>query len=184
MKTKTFKPIAIGTDESEETRFKSNLRLKKRLINELYNYCSTFVEIEDKSILQANYYDKFILDFLDKYKNEFPPISVDKMLEQMEVNIRQIDNLCQQIEAIKIDLDTNLEAPIPDFNIYTESENQNKLFHTLQRLSKDLNSLKADFGIRLIGNGIVQGTSQALIYDWSKQQMKPNTRKILGNERG
>ena len=34
MKTKTFKPIAIGTDESEETRFKSNLRLKKRLINE------------------------------------------------------------------------------------------------------------------------------------------------------
>lgn len=181
METKTFQPIAIGKNESEETRFKSNLRLKKRLINELYDYCITFVEIEDKSTLQTNYYDKFILDFLDKYKNEFPPISVDKMLEQMEVNIKQIDALCQKIEAIKIDLDNNLKAPIPDFNIYTESEEQNKLYVTLKRLCKDINSLKG-FGIRLTGSGLTQGTQQALMYDWAKQEMIPNTRKVLGKE--
>ena len=181
METKTFQPIAIGKNESEEKRFKSQIRTKRRMIDELYDICIKYVHIEDKSTLQANYYDKFISDFLNKYKNEFPPISVDKMLEQMEVNIRKIDALCQNIQAIKIELDSNLDAPIPDFNIYTESEEQNKLYVTLKRLCKDIASLK-DFGIRITGAGLSHGTQQALMYDWGKQEMIPNTRKVLGKE--
>ena len=181
MKNKTCQPIAIGKNEAEEKRFKSQIRTKRRMINELYDICSKYVKIEDKSTLQGNFYNDFITLFLAKYQNEFPPISVNKMLEAMEVNIVKLESLCQSIQAIKIELDSNLEAPIPDFNIYTESEDQNKLYITLKRLCKDIASLK-DFGIRITGAGLTHGTQQALMYDWSKQEMIPNTRKVLGKD--
>ena len=178
---RNFQPIPVDKDESAETKFKSNVRIKQRYINELYDYATKYIDIEDKSSLQANFYDTFITAFLDKYKNEFPPISVDKMLEHMEVNIKHIDTLCQNIEAIDIKLDKELNAKTPDYNIYTETEEQNKLYITLKRLCKDINSLKG-FGIRLTGAGLVQGTQQALMYDWTKQEMMPNARKVLGKD--
>lgn len=181
MKTKTFQPIAIGKNESEEKRFKSQIRTKRRMIDELYDICSKYVKIEDKSTLQGNFYNDFITLFLAKYQSEFPPISVNKMLEAMEVNILKLEALCHNIQAIKIELDSNLEAEIPDFNIYTESEDQNKLYITLKRLCEDIAALKG-FGIRITGAGLSNGTQQALMYDWGKQEMIPNTRKVLGKE--
>jgi hypothetical protein len=103
------------------------------------------------------------------------------MLEAMEVNILKLEALCHNIQAIKIELDSNLDAPIPDFNIYTESEDQNKLYITLKRLCEDIAALKG-FGIRITGAGLSNGTQQALMYDWAKQEMIPNTRKVLGKE--
>ena len=180
MSTK-FNRLRIATDEVAAKKYNSDLRLKKRYINELHKYCSKYVTISDKSLLQSNFYDTFIQLFLDKYENEFPPISVSKMLEAMEVNTRMIDDLCKKIESIKIDLNSELEPTQKvDFSIYTENENQNKLLRTAQRLCKELNSLKADHNIRMIPQGIVQGTSQLLVYNWSEQCLSVNTRAVLG----
>jgi hypothetical protein len=182
MKSKLFKKLSIGIDESSQTQFRSNLRLKQRYINELYDYISNFVKIEDKSSLQGNFYNDFVELFLAKYQSEFPPISINKMLEAMEVNVLQIDELTKNINSIDIKLDKDLKAKEPDFNIYTETEEQNKLFRTLEKICKELASLHTQ-GIRLTPQSLVQGTQQALLYDWTKQQMMPNTRKILGDER-
>ena len=181
MKTKNFKKIAIGVDESSQTKFRSDLRLKRRYINELYDYASKFIKLENKSSLQGSFYNDFIELFLAKYQSEFPPISVNKMLEAMEVNKEYIDEMSNKINAINIELDTELNTKEPDFNIYTESEDQNKLYRTLERLCKELASLHTQ-GIRLTPQNLVHGTQQALLYDWSKQEMKPNTRKVLGKE--
>jgi len=178
---KTFQPLAIGKDEEELKRFKSRVRMKRRFIDELFDYVNKFVEVQDKVNLQGNFYDSFITMFLDKYKDKFPPISIDKMFEQMDCDIKKIDALCQNIESIDIKLDAKLEAKEPDFSIYTETEEQNKLFVTVKRLCKDLNALK-DFGIRLQGNQLIFGTQQVLQYDWGKQEMKPNTRRILNKD--
>ena len=92
-----------------------------------------------------------------------------------------IDDLCKKIESIKIELNSELEPTKKvDFSIYTENENQNKLLRTAQRLCKELNSLKADHNIRMIPQGIVQGTSQLLVYNWSEQSLSVNTRAVLG----
>jgi len=178
---KNFQPIAIGTDEGAETRFKSRVRLKKRYIDELHEYVNKFVKIEDKVNLQGNFYDSFVSMFLDAYKDKFPPISIEKMFEQMECNAGKVKELCNNIEGIDIKLDARMEATLPDFNIYTESEEQNKLFVTLSRLCKDVNALKK-FGVRLSGNALIQGTQQMLAYDWGKQEMTPNTRRVLGKD--
>ena len=178
---KDFQPIAIGTDEESEKRFKSRVRLKKRYIDELHEYVNKFVKVDDKVNLQGNFYDSFVTMFLDTYKDKFPPISIEKMFEQMECNAFRIKELCNNIESIDIKLDARMEATLPDFNIYTNTQDQNKLFVTLKRLCKDVNSLK-DYGVRLSGGALITGTQNMLVYDWSSQEMKPNTRRILGKD--
>ena len=178
---KDFQPIAIGKDEESEKRFKSRVRLKKRYIDELFEYVNKFVTVDDKVNLQGNFYDSFVTMFLDEYKDKFPPISIEKMFEQMECNAAKIKELCNNIEAIEIKLDSKMNAKEPDFNIYTNTADQNKLFVTLKRLCKDVNSLK-DYGVRLSGGALIQGTQNMLVYDWSSQEMKPNSRRILGQD--
>jgi len=178
---KDFQPIAIGKDEEAEKRFKSRVRLKKRYIDELHEYVNKFVKVDDKVNLQGNFYDSFVTMFLDTYKDKFPPISIEKMFEQMECNAGRIKEICNNIEAIEIKLDSKMEATLPDFNIYTNTADQNKLFVTLKRLCKDVNSLK-DYGVRLSGGALIQGTQNMLVYDWSSQEMKPNSRRILGQD--
>ena len=106
-----------------------------------------------------------------------------KILIDLSLNIQEgiIDEMSNKINAINIVLDTELNTKEPDFNVYTESEDQNKLYRTLERLCKELASLHTQ-GIRLTPQNLVHGTQQALLYDWSKQEMKPNTRKVLGKE--
>ena len=178
---KDFQPIAISLNEEARTKFHSNVRMKKRYMDELHEYVNKFVNIEDKVNLQGNFYDSFVQMFLDAYKDKFPPISIEKMFEQMDCDANKVKELCSKIEGIDIKLDAKMEAKEPDFNIYTQRENQNKLFVTLNRLCKDVNSLK-EFGVRLSGNALIHGTQMMLVYNWSKQEMEPNTRRILGQD--
>jgi len=180
---KDFNPIAITLDTDKQTKFRSDVRLKQRSINALYALVSKYVNIEDKNTLQGNFYAQFIELFLAKYQSQFPPISVAKMLEAMEVNTAKLEELTIQIASIDIKLDKDLNAVEPDFHIYTKSEDQNKLYKTLERISKDLSKLHTEHNIRLMPQGLQQGTSQALLYDWSNKTMKPNIRKVLGTER-
>ena len=178
---KNFQPIPIGKDEESEKRFKSRVRMKRKYIDELHDYISKFVEVQDKVNLQGNFYDSFVTMFLDAYKDKFPPISIEKMFEMMDCDANKVKELCDKIEGIDIKLDSKMDAKEPDFNIYTETEDQNKLFVTLNRVCKDINALK-DFGVRLSGNALIQGTQQMLAYDWANQEMRPNTRRILGKD--
>ena len=64
--SKKFNKLVIAKDTEAETKYNSNLRLKRRYINELHKYCSNYVTIQDKSLLQDNFYETFIQLFLDK----------------------------------------------------------------------------------------------------------------------
>ena len=178
---KNFQSISIGKDEDSQKKFISNVRMKKRFIDELHEYVNKFIDVKDKVNLQGNFYDSFVTMFLDKYKDKFPPISIERMFEQMECNSKRIKELCQTIDSIDVKLDSKMEATEPDFNIYTQSEDQNKLFVTLNRLCKDVNALK-NFGVRLSGGALIQGTQNMLVYDWASQEMKPNIRRVLGKD--
>ena len=180
---KDFKRIPITIDKDKQTKWRSNLRLKQRLLRELYKYVNKFVKVEHEHELQGNFYNEFVERFLAKYQSEFPPISVVKMLDAMDVDTNLLEKACNDINAIDIKLDDDLHAEEPDFNIYTESEDQNKLYKALEKVCTDLKQLH-DMGVRLTPQNIQMGTNQALIYDWSERRMKPNLRRILGTERG
>jgi len=175
---KEFQPIAIGIDGESQVRFQSSVRIKKRYIDELHEYVNKFVDVQDKVNLQGNFYDSFVTMFLDAYKDKFPPISIEKMFEQMDCDASKVKELCKKIEDIDVKLDARMKAKEPDFNIYTQSEEQNKLFVTVNRLCKDINALKK-FGVTLSGGALIQGTQNMLVYDWETKGMKPNTRRIL-----
>lgn len=181
--TKAFNRIAITKDEDAQTKFRSQVRLKQRHISDLHQYIKQFITAPEQNALQGNFYNTFVDMFLAKYQSEFPPISVHKMLEAMEVDIKLIDTLTKQIAGIDIDLDENMKPTEPDFNIYTESEEQNKLYKALEKVCIDLKTLHT-MGVRLSPSTLMQGTSNALVYDWATQQMKPNLRRVLGTERG
>ena len=180
---KDFKRIPITIDKDKQTKWRSNLRLKQRLLRDLYKYVNKFIKVEHEHELQGNFYNEFIERFLAKYQSEFPPISVVKMLDAMDVDIQLLEKACNDINAIDIKLNEDLEAKEPDFNIYTESEDQNKLYKALEKVCNDLKQLH-EMGVRLTPQVLQQGTNQALIYDWSERRMKPNLRRILGTERG
>ena len=181
--TKEFNRIAITKDEDAQTKFRSQVRLKQRHINDLHQYIKQFITPPAQSTLQGNFYSTFIELFLAKYQSEFPPISVNKMLEAMEVNTAKIDELTKQIASIGIELDSELNAAEPDFNIYTETEEQNKLYKALEKVCIDLKRLHT-MGVRLTPQNLQMGTNQALLYDWGSKSMKPNLRRVLGTERG
>jgi len=163
-----------------EKQFKAKTKAFKRALQ----VRKQVVKVEHEHELQGNFYNEFIELFLAKYQSEFPPISVVKMLDAMDVDTNLLEKACNDINAIDIKLNEDLEAKESDFNIYTESEDQNKLYKVLERISKDLGTLYSDHNIRLVPQGLQQGTSQALVYDWSERALKPNIRKILGTERG
>ena len=84
--TKAFNRIAITKDEDAQTKFRSQVRLKQRHISDLHQYIKQFITAPEQNALQGNFYNTFIEMFLAKYQSEFPPISVHKMLEAMEVD--------------------------------------------------------------------------------------------------
>ncbi len=120
------------------------------------------------------------------HSSQFPILCLrtgHKSTLRLDVDIKLLEKACNDINTIEIKLDEDLNAEEPDFNIYTESEDQNKLYKALEKVCNDLKQLH-EMGIRLTPQNIQQGTNQALIYDWSERQMKPNLRRILGTERG
>ena len=57
-----------------------------------------FIKVEHEHELQGNFYNEFVERFLAKYQSEFPPISVVKMLDAMDVDIQLLEKACNDIK--------------------------------------------------------------------------------------
>ena len=104
-----------------------------------------------------------------------------KFRSQVRLKQRHISDLHQYIKQFVTAPEQN--ALQGNFYNYTESEEQNKLYKALEKVCIDLKQLHT-MGVRLSPATLMQGTSNALVYDWATQQMKPNLRRVLGTERG
>ena len=187
MRTKKaeFKPIAIGYLTSEAKQYKDNVERKWRLYNEFFEYIQRFIPVDDKEAFKGNLYATFTDTFANKFTNQFPPqLSVRKMFELMEVDTAKIDFLVREIDAIKIDIDLNTGEPLnePDWNVYTQSNEQNKLFEYLTK-TIDTIELGNEYGIKVYPANICQAFSGWVAYDWEKNTLVPNVARVLGTER-
>lgn len=138
MKTKQFTPIVIGHRTEEEKQYRINLDTKKKALEDFYSYVGKFISTEDRNTFTSNLYETFIQRFSDRYAKDFPHISLNKIFDLMDVNTNKINSLIQTINSIDLDI----EAPAPDFNIYTENEEENKLHTYLQNIIENIDHLK------------------------------------------
>ena len=184
-RTDTFVPVIIGKDTTREDAYKRDLNVKRSDLNALHEYCSRFIEIQDKTVLFRNFKETFLRLFYDKYHSQFPSIvTLEKMLDFADVDMQKIETLATSIEAINIELNSDFE-PIKkvDFNIYTKTQQENLLFATMKRLCSDLDVLKNN-GVTLFPMAIQNGTMQTLKYDFKSKTMQPNLKAIDNYKRG
>ena len=180
-----FVPVIIGKDTAREDAYKRDLNAKRNDLSALYEYCSRFIEIEDKTILFRNFKETFLKLFYDKYQSQFPSIvTLEKMLDFASVDMQKIETLAKSIEAINIELNSDFE-PIKDidFNIYTKTQKENLLFATMKRLCQDIDTLKNN-GVTIFPMAIQNGTMQTLKYDFKSKSMQPNLKAIEMHQRG
>ena len=180
-----FVPVIIGKDTAREDAYKRDLNAKRNDLSALHEYCSRFIEIEDKTVLFKNFKETFLKMFYDKYQTQFPSIvTLEKMLDFASVDMQKIETLAKSIEAINIELNSDFE-PIKDidFNIYTKTQKENLLFATMKRLCQDIDTLKNN-GVTIFPMAIQNGTMQTLKYDFKSKSMQPNLKAIEMHQRG
>lgn len=180
-----FEPIVIGYLTSEAKQYKDDAQRKWRLYNEFFTYVQRFIPVDDKEAFKGNLYATFTDTFANKFTNQFPPqLSVRKMFELLEVDTAKIDFLVREIEAIKIDINLETGQPInePDWNVYTQSNEQNKLFEYLTKTIQNIEQ-GAEYGINVYPANICQAFSGWVAYDWEQNKLVPNLTRVLNNER-
>ena len=175
MKNTNFKKIAIGVNEGAKSEHERNLNAKRSDLRELSDYVNRFIEIDDYTLLFQDFKNTFRERFADKFAKQFPNlVSQQKQLELVDCDINKIDALSDAIERNKIALDKDLNpTEKTDFNIYTKSADENRLYKTLLAIADNYAELKKD-GVNYFPMAIVNGTSQALRYDFASQRLKPN----------
>lgn len=175
MKT-TFKPIQIGKQAEYESNHNKSLNELRNHLKAFFEEVGKYIEVGDKNAYKGFYIGTFITEFEKKYKASFPPfMSLDKILQMSEVNVSKLKKIVNDIEAINIDIDFNtMEETNPiDFAIYTENEEQNKLYQYAQNICDAIYTADRP-NIHFWNADLVRSFGGLMIYDFSKQQIVPN----------
>jgi len=182
MKDKKFTPIKIGYKYSEEKDFTRRFNDKIKTFDALLTYLNKFISIDDKNDFKEDIYETFLSRFLEKEQSNFPPNApINSILKFFEVNTTQIQTLIDEFNAIDFNIKrVNMNAPIEpkqDFNIYTQTQEQNELFTKINNVISSLNELEK---LRAIYKApIIQGLNFCVNYDFSRQSLQANTSLIL-----
>ena len=172
--SKEFTPIVIGYKQEEAKRYKNNLEAKLSALQTFYEYVGQFISTEDRNVFRANLYDTFVQRFYDKYSKDYPHITINKIFALLDVNIEKINSLISTINTIEIEETENA----PDFNIYTESEEQNKLHKYLQNIIENIDHLKETRNI--FPAPLISGFNGMFQFDFTTNKIVPSIPFIKG----
>ena len=138
--------VKIFHDELSETMYTQKLERKKKLFQELIEYCSKFVHLDDLTALSNEGEQYFQKVFYARYKDEFPPmVSIQKMIEMVECSLSKISSLHTRYSEIQIEgfNPETQEAPIIDFSVYATTKEQIKRYQLAQSICDAVNEIKA-----------------------------------------
>ena len=175
MRTKEFTPIIIGYRAEEQKRYRESVEAKLSALQTFYDYVGNFISTEDRETFRADLYGTFIQRFSDRYSKDFPHISLNKIFGLMDVNMDKINSLIDTINSNDIDE----EAPEPNFNIYTESEEQNKLFQYVQTIIENIENIKGQ-GHTIYPAPLVSAFNGALQFDFKENKLIPSIHFVKG----
>lgn len=154
--------VKIYHDTLSESMHAQSVERKKRLFEELVDYCSQYLNTIDINALSEQGTQFFIETFYNAYKANFPPmVTPEKMIELTGCSIDKISSLWSRYNEIKID-DFNpqkLEAPSIDFGIYATTKDQVERYKIAQSICDSINKLKAETNYTFFLGQISQGMS-------------------------
>ena len=169
-----FTPEIIGYRTEDEKRYKINLEVKIKALEEFYSYVGRFISTEDRNVFRANLYDTFVQRFYDKYSKDYKHITINKMFALLDVNIEKINLLISTINSIEIDETKDA----PDFNIYTSNEEENKLHKYLQNIIENIDHLKETRNI--FPAPLISGFNGMFQFDFTTNKIVPSIPFIKG----
>lgn len=174
--------IAIDYNFEAEKLFKEQLDKKNKLFSSISEYCEKFVKIKDKKAFQDNISNEFIRLFVEKYRNDFPPIvSNEKMFQLAEVDLNKLRSNEKDFNDIIIegyDFETSTHKEM-DFSIKTTNENQKNEFIKLDKFTKVLNDNKSILRSgAMYYNQLSQILNNSIVYDHINNKFKVNTTYI------
>jgi hypothetical protein len=184
MKT-TFKPIQIGYQKEYEANHKNNLTALRNHVTAFFNEVSKTVEVADKNAYKGKFISTFLTEFETKYKSSFPPVmSLEKIIQMSDVNVSKLKKIVNDIEAVGIDIDLNTLQEIEpiEFRVYTENEEQNKLFQYAQTICEAMYTNDRP-NIHFWNADLVRSFGGLMVYDFGKQQIVPNVLMIKNQMR-
>ena len=173
--SKEFTPIVIGYKHEEEKRYKINLDAKIKALEEFYSYVGKFISTEERNVFRANLYDTFVQRFYDKYSKDYKHITINKMFALLDVNIEKINSLISTINSIEIDETED----VPDFNIYTSNEEENKLYKYLKNIIENIEILQKS-GHHIYPAPLVNAFNGALQFDFKENRIIPSVNFVKG----
>ncbi len=189
--TVNFKPIKITELTEQKKAFEKQFNDKISAFNELIKATQEYIPVDDVNAFLDNgkltpetYFKTFEDVFLNKYKNDFPPISVQKMYELMNFDINALNVKITLINSIEIDVNFSTGEPFntPSWDIYTETPEQNKTFDLLNTMLTAIKELKKN-GKTIYPAPICQALNGAVMYDFKDNELKANPNFILGKMR-
>ncbi len=189
--TVNFKPIKITELTEQKKAFEKQFNDKISAFNELIKATQEYIPVDDVNAFLDNgkltpetYFKTFEDVFLNKYKNDFPPISVQKMYELMNFDINALNVKITLINSIEIDVNFSTGEPFntPSWDIYTETPEQNKTFDLLNTMLTAIKELKKN-GKTVYPAPICQALNGAVMYDFKDNELKANPNFILGKMR-
>ncbi len=185
--TVNFKPIKITELTEQKKAFEKQFNDKISAFNELIKATQEYIPVDDVNAFLDNgkltpetYFKTFEDVFLNKYKNDFPPISVQKMYELMNFDINALNVKITLINSIEIDVNFSTGEPFntPSWDIYTETPEQNKTFDLLNTMLTAIKELKKN-GKTVYPAPICQALNGAVMYDFKDNELKANPNFIL-----
>jgi len=186
--TTKFKPIVLGELTAEKRQFEMNLKGKISACNDLLTYVKQFIQVENltdltngNEIIETNFLKEFERLFLERYKNDFPPISVQKMYELMNVSETALIVKITLINSYEIDtkIDTGEPLNVPNWNVQTVNDEQNKKYNAISKLLSAITEIK-DTGLTIYPAPICTALQGSVIFDFTENKLKVNSAFILG----
>ena len=187
--TTKFKPIVLGELTAEKRQFEMNVKGKISACNDLLTYVKQFIQVENltdltngNEIIETNFLKEFERLFLERYKNDFPPISVQKMYELMNVSETALIVKITLINSYEIDtkIDTGEPLNVPNWNVQTVNDEQNKKYNAISKLLSAITEIK-DTGLTIYPAPICTALQGSVIFDFTENKLKVNNAFILGS---
>lgn len=187
--TTKFKPIVLGELTAEKRQFEMNVKGKMSACNDLLTYVKQFIQVENltdltngNEIIETNFLKEFERLFLDRYKNDFPPISVQKMYELMNVSEHALIVKITLINSYQIDtkIDTGEPLNVPNWNVQTVNDEQNKKYNAISKLLTALTEIK-ETGLTIYPAPICTALQGSVVFDFTENKLKVNNAFILGS---
>lgn len=187
--TTKFKPIVLGELTAEKRQFEMNVKGKMSACNDLLTYVKQFIKVEKltdltngNEIIETNFLKEFERLFLERYKNDFPPISVEKMYELMNVSETALIVKITLINSYQIDtkIDTGEPLTVPNWNVQTVNDEQNKKYNAISKLLNAITEIK-ETGLTIYPAPICTALQGSVLFDFTENKLKVNSAFILGS---